>query len=86
VKEKANGCMPMVIFLYIIFPSKGHEDNVLLELEDLGDDDIALRPQLEVIFNRSQVITLNTVCGPSARSSSPRSSSSLRYHEVSKQK
>jgi len=43
-----------------------------MQLEDLGDVDIALGPHF---FSK---------CGPSAMSTSPRSSSSSRYHEVNK--
>jgi len=42
----------------------------LEELEDLGDVDIALGPHL---------VPLQVKCGPSAMSTSPRSSNNLRY-------
>jgi len=50
-------------------------------LEDLGD---ALGPLLEVeTCDRFQLKTI-IKCGSSAMSSSPRSSSSSKYHEVNK--
>jgi len=60
------------------------------ELENLGDDDIALRPHLEVkIWDRLQLKTtirvFNPKYDPSAIPSSPRSSSSLGYHARSQQ-
>jgi len=55
-------------------------------LEDLGDDDFALGPHLEV--KTSDRFRLKTIIrlkfGPCAMSWSPRSSSSSRYHEVNK--
>jgi len=48
------------------------EPNKIFKLEDLGDVDIA------------QVFS--SKCGPSAMSTSPRSSSSSRYHEVNRKK
>jgi len=60
-------------------------------LEDLGDVDIALGPHLEEKkcdrFRLKTIISLmifSSKCGPSAMSTSPRSSSSSRYHEVNK--
>jgi len=58
---------------------KKHNAHFLTSLEDLGDVDIALLgPHLE----EKQVFS--SKCGPSAMSTSPRSSSSSRYHEVNK--
>jgi len=63
-------------------------------LKDLGDDDIALGPHFEVktcdwfrlkaIINRNRSQVFTSKCGPSAMSSSPRSSSSSMYHEDNK--
>jgi len=51
-------------------------------LEDLGDDDITLGPHLEV--KTCDRFRLKTIMTDRAMSSSPRSSSSSRYHEVNK--
>jgi len=37
-----------------------------------------------LVFNRNRSQVFASKCGPSAMSSSPRSSSSSRYHEVNK--
>jgi len=39
---------------------------------------------LMMVFNRNRSQVFTSKCGPSAMSSSPRSSSSSRYHEVNK--
>jgi len=55
-----------------------YEKYITKHLEYLGEDDIALGPHLDVKTWFGQV------WGPSAMSSSPRSFSSSRYHEVKK--